>query len=375
MSKETGDQELRSPEIAYEDMFPPVMPTVLRNFYAANHQEIDQIAQTYLGWTPAGPRLSQRYAVAISLFCTNKMDKSVDETVMTADQLEKWMVRYGEPLKRNLKLFPRLFDPSVWKIIAYLCPHSLEKLKPANDLVRELAQYPFVELKRMNHPTVGHSPGALWRLLSMSDYSLQEVLIFDIDEPWDNPVNRWHEETLRYDKALTRGVHIPREKFWLKLDRAWFDSDKQVNAYPPIMCSKLNVLPERLGLPDMDKLIATYVWLRMRQSRSSNPVSQIDIAEPVTDYNRALPDEPFGHQNHWYQYCFDERFLKHVVFPYAAERGEVCTYCLPQDVTTELAAYFSRPSLKEFSADFRYTQRVNGQNVIINQHAECTEVF
>lgn len=220
----------------------------------------------------------------------------------------------------------------------------------------------------MKYPSVGHSPGALWRLLSISDYSLDELLVFDIDEPWSNSVNRWHEETIVHGRALTRGVHIPRNNFWLGLDHPWGNPHKQIKSYPPILCSKLHILPRQLEIADIDTLIAAYVFLRMRQSQSSNAVSQLDTDEPVTSCNRPRPIEPYGHQNHWHQYCFDERYLKHVVFSHAVSLGEVCTCCLPQDVTHDLASYLSRPTLAEFQADFRYTQRINPKNIIINQN-------
>lgn len=354
-------------------MFVPIPLTFLRELRDRHREEIEAIEETYVALGPEPERrLPARNAVAISVFCAHRMNRYADEFPMDEKTLGDWLKSYADPLTENLARFPELFDTNEWKVIAYVCPTTLEKLKPTHDIVAELTEYPFVELQIMKHPSIGHSPGALWRLLSMSDTSLDELLIYDIDEPWALPINRWHGEARTYDWALARGVHMPRDGFWVNLEVPW-QREEGMNNYPPILCSKLNVRPLKLGIPDMSELISSYVFLRMRQSKTSNPVSQLHVSEPVTPFNRPTPLQPFGQRNHWYQYCFDERFLKHVIFPYAVEEGLVCTWCLPQDITDNLATYFARPTLRDFQADFRFTQRSHPNNVIVNNHRVVKE--
>lgn len=349
---------------SYEEMFPPVPVELLRRHHRENSSAVEALREEYLGLAePQAPALPQRRAVCVSLFCADRMNTEPGATKLEPEARARWSKKYGVHFRQNLKRFGSLFDER-WKLVVYACPTSLEQLKPDLDLIAELRRLPFVELRTMKHATVGHGPGALWRFLALADASLEQALVFDIDEPWDGPANAWHRDAAAFARPLTRGVLLPRPGFWLKPESPWGGPGGR-SYYPPILGSKILAFPEALGLPDVATLIAAYVHLRMRQSRSSNPVSQLDVREPVTRYNRPTRQFPMGFGSHWYQYCFDERFLKHVVFPYAVRRGLLTTYCIPQDETSDLGAWLQQPGLADFRADFVYTQQ-QADNLIVN---------
>lgn len=62
-----------------------------------------------------------------------------------------------------------------------------------------------------------------------------------------------------------------------------------------------------------------------------------------------------------------------MIFPCAAEAGKLCTWCLPQDITGNLGQYLRENKLDDFLADFRYTQRMNPANIIVNGNRVVTE--
>jgi hypothetical protein len=373
--KPFGEAEPDRPEMrgarTYEEMFPPVSVDLLRRHHRENESAVDALREEYLCVAePQAPALPQRRAVSVSLFCAGRMNTKPGAPGLDPEARARWLGRYWVHFRRNLKHFESLFDES-WKLVVYVCPTSLEQLKPDHDVLAELRRFPFVELRTMKHPTVGHGPGALWRFLALADPSLEQVLVFDIDEPWRRPPNAWHRDAVAFARPLTRGVLLPRPGFWLKPESPWGGPEGR-SYYPPILGSKILAFPDALGLSDVATLIAAYVHLRMRQARSSNPVCQVDVREPVTRYNRPTRQFPLGFGNHWYQYCFDERFLKHVVFPYAVERGLLTTYCIPQDEASDLGTWLQQPGLADFRADFVYTQQ-HPDNRIVNGGRVVTE--
>ena len=161
----------------YEDMFVPIPLSFLRQLREKHRDEVDAIAETYtaLG-APPKRCLSAKKAIAISLFCTHKLNRYADEFALSQNFLDNWLKSYADRLLANFDRFPELFESSEWKVVVYICPTTLEQLKPTRHLVDELSRYDFVELQFMKHPSIGHGPGALWRLLAMSDTSLDEVV-------------------------------------------------------------------------------------------------------------------------------------------------------------------------------------------------------
>ncbi|MEN0003908.1 MAG: hypothetical protein AAF798_07180 [Bacteroidota bacterium] len=361
--------------LTYEEMFVPISVDYLRSLHQEHQQEVTRIAEEFfkVDFT-FNPIKNKRKAIAISLFCTNRMNAYYNEYPIHEKEKVQCHDRYLMPLFKNLEQFAQSFSAEEWKVSLYLCPHSLEQFKPERDIFEELRGFNFLEIHVMRHPTVGHGPGALWRFLAMSDMGLDELLIYDIDESWHKSRNQWYKEVKQYDKAFSRGVLIPNDFGWLKPEKPW-TGKTGMKGYPPILASKIYVRPQKLGIPDIDTLAAAHIFQRQNQAKTENPNSQLAIDEPITPYNQSSHAHPYGFGNHWYKYCFDERFLKHVIFPFVAERGELCTYCLPQDVMENIGSYLSLPTLCDYLADFQYIQRKNKRNILINQHRVNEELL
>ena len=362
-------------KLAYEDMYPPVGIDLLREIRNANQRAVDTIAEDSFGVADILNPLNDRpNAVSISIFFANIDNTYADQFPITDEDRGRWIKKYFRPLMQNVRWFEEGFDTGNWKLIVYVCPNSLNELKPEIDILDELQSFDFAEIRVMAKPSIGHGPGASWRFLAMSEFALDRVLIFDIDEPWNDSINTWHEAAANYGKPFTRAHHMPRPDFWLKPETAWFiNHDGSVRNYPPMLSSKLMIEPELFGIPDVDRLMASHIWLRQSRAKSPNPLSQLADDEPLTPYNRPTGRHKCGWGNHWHQYCFDERFLKHVIFPCAAEAGKLCTWCLPQDIAGDLGQYLRENKLDDFLADFRYTQRMSPANIIVNGNRVVTE--
>ncbi len=346
----------------YEEMYLPVSVEYLRELYALNSSEIALLQTKYYGISKVINEIPQVCnAICISYFISYRFNSFPQQHPVN---LDKFKSSYHERLLRNLDWFRDHIDHNIWKIRAYLCPWAITQ----TDILERLLECDFVEVVIMKNETVGHSPGALWRLLAMSDTLLNNALIADIDEYWDSEkILKYFPKIAQYDKALSRLHHLPRERFWLRTDGSAYNavSDGSAKNYPTILASRIYVQPRRLNIPDIDILMSSYAWLRQKRSTTDKPWSQISDDEVSTPYNKGFRHDIYGAGNHWLWYCFDERFLKHVIFPWVVERGELCTYINPQDHTSDLQMYLNRYALNDLIADLEYVHR-RPTNVTIN---------
>ncbi len=355
---------------SYEDMYPPVGVEFLRSLYMSDFNSIESIISNSLCVDETINQLDEiSNAVSISIFLPKNLGNNHSQGPINDGHRSGWITKYYNSFIENLDGFEAGFDTCLWKLIVYTCPHSLSQLRPEYDLMSKLASYKFVEIRVMKNPSPGLAPGTLWRFLPISDLSLNSLLIYDIDEPWYESINTWYKTALKYSKSFTRAHHLPREKFWLRPNSAWFvTEDGSIRNYATVLASKILVQPEKFGVADIDKLMGSYIWLRKLRAESANPFSQVNDQEPINPYNRPIGHHCYGFGNHWHHYCFDERFLKHVIYPYAARNGALCTYCLPQDVTEDLLDYLIKHGLWDFLADFAYSQRMSEDNIIVNNN-------
>jgi len=358
-------------------MYPPVDVELLRLLHRSDSDAIESIiSNSFCVDERINPLDEISNAVSISLFFANHYRDDQSQELINDDDRSVWIEKYYNSLIKNLDGFGTGFDTRIWKLIVYACPHSLSQLRPEYDLMNKLASYKFVEIRVMRNPSPGLAPGTLWRFLPISDLSLNSLLIYDIDEPWYDSINTWYKAALKYGKSFTRAHHLPRENFWLTPDSAWFvTEDGSIRNYATVLASKILVQPEKFGIADIDKLMGSYIWLRKLRAESANPFSQVDDEEPINPYNRPIGHHCYGFGNHWHHYCFDERFLKHVIYPYAAKNGALCTYCLPQDVTEDLLDYLIKHGLWDFLADFGYSQRMSEDNIIVNNDKVVVSEF
>ncbi|MFT5115867.1 MAG: DNA-binding beta-propeller fold protein YncE [Parasphingorhabdus sp.] len=323
--------------------------------------EIEAVRQSSFRVNEIKNPLSRRNAISVALNAPLKYNNLGEDQ----DLIRSWHSKYVENLLRNLEEFPELFDTSKWKVKLYTHGESLEILAPG--LIKELQGFDFLEIHCMAHDSPLLSPGTLWRFLSLSDQTLEQLLILDIDESWQNDVDHWYRLLADNQQPLTRAHHIPRKGFWLNLMNPWGIVGGKAYNYLPLMASKVMARPALLGLRSVDFLMSAYIVLRKQRVANGFPCTQVADDEPITPHNSPYHGMPYGFGNHWNGYCFDERFLAHVVFHHAVKMGGLCTFCLDRFRVDDLPTYLQKYNLQDFLSDYEYVQSTSPSNTIIHR--------
>jgi len=259
--------------------------------------------------------------ITLSLFCQNVNNSLKDDlnSVIT-DIGSSWYNKYFFNLIKIIKDFNKSQYKEEWGIRLYLEPllsHLVEQLQNKN-----------VEIYVMKNNSIGLQPGTLWRFLSADDRNLESIVSFDIDENF-NHISIWLEDVnickkVYPDKKLIRLIY-PH----YKLDKKHFliDTDDSALNCATILAGRFAFFPNRSNISWKDLMIK-YMCLRIKRLTTSTPHLDYDsYFINTTPYNKPLKNDNLGlgWGGHPYKYGFDEKFLKVVIFPYFAKRGEVIT--------------------------------------------------
>jgi hypothetical protein len=198
---------------------------------------------------------------------------------------------YVSPLKKNISHFKKA-EPKT-RIRIYLSS-DLEFL------AHELASSN-VEIFVMESNSVGHSPGAMWRFLAFSDPDTNWVCCQDSDQTEREKnisiINKWLN-----DKSTHGFYRIHTTKYYKDFNRP----------YSPIIANCFGAKKGH-GI-DFEKAMKGFLLHR-----------ELYLDEPRHPLDHAVSGHPYGFGNHFPIYGLDERFLKHVVYFYLADRGLLST--------------------------------------------------
>lgn len=250
---------------------------------------------------------SQRRCISVSLFRRHPDNRVPDE--FPVDETA-WRTKYWEglcALTRDLAAWPD------WKLRIYV-ERSLAEL-----VSLEFGEHPQVEVYRMRTDSVGASPGTLWRFLALADRSLELTLVTDIDESLADKTEGVRAFELDRRSAVgRRGSFDMDSRYLVASDRSI------VKNYPVLLASQVLSRP---GMVDFDMAAALrgFMAFRRHAAGTARPWAYSDD-ERLGAYNEAVDAHRFGWGSHWYMYCFDERFLKHVVYYHFANKGELLTW-------------------------------------------------
>lgn len=203
-----------------------------------------------------------------------------------------WSERYLDGLWRFARANLRRFDG--FKLVVYLDPQLEAEVAP---------WFPDVEFRVMAHSSEDHSPGAAWRILALSDESLEIAVLTDLDEM--QPIL-----PLLAD-AITRSDSTAV----LRLFRAHQDTDHRHMSYIPLWAGETVVRPSLLrGMGEMRELLAGFLLFSKLAGQAGC------------------------------EYGFDERFLGHVVYWYT-----VNNHTLRTAVEPNLLVKMEGEALEDFS--------------------------
>jgi hypothetical protein len=181
------------------------------------------------------------------------------------------------------------------------------------------AGHPRIELYRMRVDSVGANPGTMWRCLALGDRSLDEVFVVDIDE------------SLAYKADYIASFEMDR---WSAIARlGGFASAREYLVDPPhsrvknyatMIGSHVMSRPARWDF-DLAAAMRGFMAYRRHMATTGRPWAYAEDDTPNA-YNRPIGGHSFGWGSHWFMYCFDERFLKHVVYYHFARMGAIHTW-------------------------------------------------
>ncbi|MFC1680640.1 hypothetical protein ACFL1S_02450 [Pseudomonadota bacterium] len=349
------------PVYSFDEVFPAVSVSFLKSLLESHGSDVEKVRDSCFRQRQIVNPLVREKAISITLNAPLRHRKLGEDVAAQ----EVWNHKYRDQLLLNLQEFPDLLDPTEWKVMLFTHPESLDRLDP--DLLDTIRQLDYAELHFMANASELLSPATLWRFLPLSDLTLEQLLILDIDEDWKANIDGWYRGSVTCNMPFTRAHHIPRQGFWLNLLNPWTIYDGSINNYLPIMASKILARPRELGLKDMATIMAAYIVLRQQRVYSGFPSTQLSDNEPITPYNRPYNYAPYGFGNHWNDYCFDERFLAHVVYHHVVARGALCTYCYEQYLVPDLFEYLNKYNLVDFMSDYAYVRLQSSNNIIVNR--------
>jgi len=219
-----------------------------------------------------------------------------------------WWTRYVAKLFESVAFFDTYHTFQDWKLRIYLCP-TLVDLIP-----RFLTRCPRVEFYIMKRPSVSHSPGTLWRFLPLEDTSLDLGCIFDCDDLvlYTLPCI----DALRNSPNMGISRILPRISEWI--------IPGVVMKYSAMWANSIIFRPSVLQIP-FKRLLLQFIAYRKSVFASDAPWQYPGQVEPTLYTAPSGHMHLFGWGNHWYNYNFDERVLKHVVYPYVIRKGVLQT--------------------------------------------------
>jgi hypothetical protein len=215
-----------------------------------------------------------------------------------------WWVRYVEKLCESLRWFETYYFFKDWKVRIYIDPTLIDIV---DVLVKQSTR---VEFYVMTKPSVGHNPGASWRFLAMEDSSLDLGCVFDCDEHMQYVLPS--VDAFVKNPVMGVGRLMPQGIAEIQ--------DHGQRIHTPISAHMVCFRPSVFKLP-IRNLLLQFIAYRKSVAITDKPWQYPGVSEE-TPYTKSygLP-HIFGWGNHWYIYGFDERFLKHVIYPYAVRNG------------------------------------------------------
>ncbi len=249
----------------------------------------------------------QRKCVSVCLFKQNSDNRVPHEFPLDE---ERWRRKYWDGL---LNVVQEMACLPEWKLRVYVERDLGEQVFAA------LGSHPQVELLRMSVNSVGACPGALWRFLALADRTLEVVLATDVDEPLGTKVDYIRSFEMDSWSSVGRiGGFVSDRQYLVAPGRS------AARNYATMLGSRIMSRPARFDF-DPAAAMRGFMAYRRYMSTTDRPWSY-GAGERPSAYNAPTGAHVHGWGSHWYMYCFDERFLKHVVYYHFADSGTVHTW-------------------------------------------------
>ena len=249
----------------------------------------------------------QRKCIAVCLFRQNVDNRSPHEFPVHPPT---WHTRYWVGLQnvvQQMQHFPE------WKLRIFVERELWDEVHSA------FADHPQVELYRMRVNSIGANPGSLWRFLALDDRSLDLVLETDVDEALTPKLDLIRTFEMDSRAAVGRiGGFVSDRQYRIA------PGESAAKNYATMIGSCVMSRPQSFDF-DIADAMRGFMAYRRHMSESERPWAYSDTDQPSV-YNQPIGGHIHGWGSHWYMYCFDERFLKHVLYYHFAERSQLHTW-------------------------------------------------
>jgi hypothetical protein len=177
-----------------------------------------------------------------------------------------------------------------------------------------------IEIYYMKHNSIGASPGMLWRHLAFDDKTLDTVFSSDIDVDFYFRIPHFLHNFSKSNKTFGRLMVDYNDDFIIDKQNK---EDSPMN-YSVCLGSLLAFRPKKNDFQIKDTIIQ-YILYRIERTKTMKPSEDFD--DKNTDkYNKPIDQHIYGWGGYWTMYGFDEKYLKHTVFPYLVRKGEVISF-------------------------------------------------
>ncbi len=257
-----------------------------------------------------------RRAITVSLYCQKADNQFANQygSIEHRDASSAWYARYVGGLLALIRDFSRDGDLREWKLRIHL-ERQLEYLVP--ELV---AAGERVEVYVMRGNSVGAGPGMSWRYLAFDDRSLEVAFVMDIDDALAS--RRRHILAFAAGrKAFGRYMANYGDHFLIRKS----DPVGSPMNYAPALGGIVGFRPGMSAFCMRDVMVNFMAHRRQRITAGKFPHRETD-EDRDTRYNAPIGSHTFGWGGHFFMYGFDEKMLKHTLFPYFAMRGELQTW-------------------------------------------------
>jgi len=255
--------------------------------------------------------------ISVSLFAQHVNNKEPNNDIPDfKDENSPWYKKYYESLIKFIADFNKSKYYPFFKIRIYLenqLDFYIEDILKLSD---------HIEIYYMKYNSIGAQPGMLWRFLAFDDKTLNMVYSSDIDVDYYGHVMGSDKLEKFFSSNKTMGrLFSYYNGYIIKHD----DPESPIN-YAVCLGSMNAMRPNKLDI-NIKETIVNYILYRQYRTTTEKPCEEFDDRN-TERFNKPVFDHYYGWGGHWTMYGFDEKFLKHTIFPYLVQRGEVLSWTL-----------------------------------------------
>jgi hypothetical protein len=280
-----------------EDVFTPISYEYLCHLYNEHPESHERLSSLFRIKEKINEQ-SKKKLVVYSLFWKPQIfvnEGTIYEIKRWKNKTCSFFEKYVQPIICSIKYFQNNEQDTAIRIyLAYDLKFLIPQLSSPN-----------VEIFLMELSSSGHSPGAMWRFLSLSEAGSKYISIRDSDD----------EVSQSVEAKINQWFHDHNTSGFYRLGSYKLKESFKEALYSPIQAGRFGA--KNLTGIDIEKAIKGFILHR-----------ELYPFEKRHPRDIAYPEHPQGWGNMMPSYGFDERFLKHVIYYKAVDGCQLTTLCM-----------------------------------------------